>query len=127
MLVEVPKTGDGQFKCVGPGKYVKWNPVLGIRTILLVEPSTTPGKVNVHVRYEQEVSNVLDFNLHQQNEFRGFKGMDGYVGVRIPIVERNKVMEKCGFKPGQGYDEKKFKQIVNDRDFYKFKTVPGKI
>lgn len=127
-----PKTDvyshDGvSYVQVGIGRYVKHNPILGVTSYLTVEPSGKPGKVNVHVRHEQRVDDTLDLNVYQQNEFRSFKGMDGYQATRIPLVEHRKIMQQCGFQAGHGYDEKKFKQIVNDSDFRKFKIVPGRI
>ena len=112
---------DLSYKQIGPGVYQKWNALLGIRTTL----TFADGKI--HVKKEQRVEETLDLNVAQQNDFRSFKGMDGYIGTRIPLVEHEKIMERCGHEKGKGYDVKKFKQIVNDRDNYKFKLVPGRI
>ena len=124
-LVQAAKAAG--YEKVGNGHFVKWNPLLGIKSTLLIEPSGIAGKVNVTTRREQYVGDILDLNVKQQNDFSGYKGKELFQGSRIPIVQHQRIMEKCGFKPGQGYDEKKFRQILNDRDFYKLKTVPGKL
>lgn len=112
---------DPSFRRAGPGLYVKWNPVLGIRTTVRFEGAL------MHVRHEQRVDDVLDLNVAQQNDFAGYRGKELVQATRIPLVEHRKIMARCGFVPGQGYDVKKFRQIVNDRDFCKFRTVPGNI
>lgn len=112
---------DLSFRQIGPGTYVKWNPVLGIRTTVRFESGVC------HVKHEQRVDDVLDLNVAQQNNFEGFRGKDLVQAARIPLVEHRKIMARCGFAPGAGYDVKKFKQILNDRDFCKFKTIPGKL
>lgn len=112
---------DLSFKQIGPGKYQKWNAAMGIKTTLTFKD----GKI--HVRHEQRVDDVLDANVARQNEFTNFRGMDGYVGARIPLIEHRKIMAQCGYQPGKGYDEKRFKRIVNDIDHQKFRLIPGKI
>lgn len=112
---------DLTFHQIGPGTYQKWNELLGIRTTIKFQD----GKI--HVKHEQRIDDVLDLNVAQQNNFYSFKGVDSFQGTRIPLVEHRKIMKQCGYQQGKGYDQKKFKQIVNDRDNYKFRTVPGKI
>lgn len=112
---------DLSFRHIGAGLYVKWNPLLGIRTTVRFENGL------MHVKHEQRVDDVLDLNIAQQNDFAGYRGKDLVQATRIPMVEHRKIMARCGFEPGAGYDVKKFKQIINDRDYSKFKTVPGKI
>lgn len=112
---------DLSFRQIGAGLYVKWNPLLGIRTTVRFENGL------MHVKHEQRVDDVLDLNVAQQNDFTGYRGKDLVQATRIPMVEHRKIMARCGFEPGAGYDVKKFKQIINDRDYSKFKTVPGKI
>ena len=112
---------DLTFKQVSPNVYVKWNELLGIRTTIHFDGP------KIHVKHEQRVDVILDANAEQANSFTGYKGKEMVQATRIPVIEHRKIMQRCGFKPGQGYDEKKFKQIVNDRDNYKFKTVPGRI
>ncbi|MGE3476968.1 MAG: hypothetical protein AB7H70_14295 [Rhodospirillaceae bacterium] len=112
---------DLSFRQIGPGLYVKWNPVLGIRTTVRFENGL------MHVKHEQRVDDVLDLNVAQQNDFTGYRGKELVQATRIPMIEHRKIMERCGFQAGAGYDLKKFKQILNDRDYCKFKTVPGKI
>ena len=48
----------------------------------------------------------------------------------IPILEHQKIMERCGWKPGTNiadYDQKKFDQIINDSNGPVIKTRPGRI
>jgi hypothetical protein len=116
---------QASFRVVGPGHYVKYNPLTGIRTTVILEG--TGDTRTMHVRHDQRVDDILDLNVARQNDHKGFKGVDMFQATSIPMVEHSKIMAKCGYKPGQGYDVKKFKQILNDRDFYKFKTVPGRI
>lgn len=112
---------DLSFKRVSDNLYVKWNEVLGIKTTIHFDGPA------IHVKHEQRVDLLLDANTSQANDFTGYKGKEMVQATRIPMVEHRKIMDRCGFKPGQGYDEKKFKQIVNDRDNYRFKTIPGNI
>lgn len=118
-----------QYRKVGPGKYYKYNPVLGIHSTLWILKSASgrAGEVDIHTMHEQDVGEVLDLNVMQQNNHAGFKGQDMYQGTRIPMVEYRKIMKRCGFVPGQGYDQKKFRQILNDSDYSKLRCVPGKI
>lgn len=118
---------DLAFKQVAPGTYVKWNPVLGIRTTMWITPSSTPGKVDVHTKHEQRVDEILDMNVKLANDFSGYKGKELVQATRIPITEHRKIMKQCGFQAGQGYDQKRFARILNDPEFSKFKVVPGKI
>lgn len=112
---------DLSFRQIGPGLYVKWNPTLGVRTTVHFENGL------IHVKHEQRIDDVLDLNIAQQNAFDGYRGKDLVQATRIPMVEHRKIMQACGFQPGHGYDVKAFKRIVNDRDYCKFKTVPGKV
>ena len=114
-----------EFKVVGPGHYVKYNPLLGIKTTVVLEGS---GETRtMHVKHEQEVEDILDLNVAQQNDFSGYKGKELVQATRIPMIEHRKIMERCGFQAGHGYDEKVFKRLLNDSDYSKFKVVPGKI
>lgn len=111
------------FRKAGDGVFQRYNAVLGILSTYHFDHAS--GKVSV--RQEQRIDDILDFNVMQQNEHRGFKGDGLHQATRIPTVEYWKIMKQCGFTPGQGYDERKFRQILNDRDNYKLKTVPGRI
>lgn len=129
------KTGrpiDGEFKKVGSGRWAKWNPILRIRTVLEVSEYDGRGQPLAFRVYRQQpredIEAILDLNVQTQNSWKGRYGADlGTQTTRIPIVIEQQIKEKCGFIPGQGYDEKKFRQIVNDRDYYKLKTVTGRI
>jgi len=80
-----------------------------------------------HEQPKQLIQGVLDMNIARQNDFTGFKGKEMYQATSLPIAIHEQIKKKCGFQPGHGYDEKKFRQIINDRDNYKLKTVPGRI
>lgn len=116
---------DMDFKQIGPGLYRKWNPQTRIRTTVKFEGG------NMHVRHEahpEDTQAILDFNVMRQNDHKGFKDQEIYQASSIPShIYWGQIMPKCGFKNGQGFDERKFKQILNDRDNYKLKCVPGKI
>ena len=113
---------------VGPGTFQRYNHQLGILTTMEIEHLPGGGK-KVHVNQQQRVDDILDLNVYQQNHCDAPK--EGLrQATRIPVIEHRKIMKQCGLdekKPQDGYDEKKFRQIVNDRDFYKFKTVSGRI
>jgi hypothetical protein len=102
--------------------YVRFNPATGIKTYIVFDHKN--GKVIV--RKTQVVQNLVDLNLAEQAEFNGFKGDRPYRVARIPWVERNKMMEACGYQDGE-YDEAKYNAILDDRDNYKLKTIPGRI
>lgn len=111
--------------------YRKWDPVLRIRTTIRF--TDVPGdsdKRNVHVCREQprgDIQSILDLNVARQNEGSGHKGDGLHQASCIPISIYQQIMEKCGHQPGHGHDEKRFKKILNDRDYYKLKTVSGRI
>ena len=102
--------------------YVKFHPGTGIKTRIIFDHQN--GKVIV--RKTQVVQNIIEANLAEQSEFNGFKGDRPYRVARIPWLERNKLMERCGYENGE-YDETKYNAILDDRDNYKLKTIPGKI
>ena len=116
---------DLSFTRIAPGTYQKWNAVLGVRT------TVTFDRGKIHVRHEQPrqlVNDVLDRNVAMQNDFKGRYGADLITQTTsLPLVVHSQIMAQCGFQPGHGYDEKKFRRIMNDRDNYKLKCVSGKI
>lgn len=116
------------FSHIGPGVYQKWDPVMLIRTTVTF---TGKGEKKImHVRREQPdwVGKVIiDDNVARQNDFAGYSKMDGgYHGARIPLPMWGQIMTACGHSQGE-YDQKKFKRILNDPDYAKLRTVPGKI
>lgn len=119
-----------EYKKVGAGKWQKWNPVLNV--LSTIEAEYENGRI-VRYRVSRQqpkwfIDAVLDRNVAMQNSFKGTYGDDLVTQTTsMPIVVQQQVMEQCGFKAGQGYDEKKFRQIMNDRDYYKLKTIPGKL
>ena len=118
------------YQRIAPRTYQRWDPVLLKRTTVQFEGSGE--KLLMHVKIDQPPwvgKIILDNNVDLQNNFKGYGKGDGfYQATCIPAhVYWGQIMPKCGFQPGHGYDEKKFKQIVNDRDNYKLKVVPGKI
>lgn len=74
------------------------------------------------------IQSALDRNVAMQNAAKA-SFRDDYVtqAASLPIAVHRQIMAACGFQPGQGYDEKKFRAILNDRDYYKLKCVPGKL
>ena len=117
-----------QFVQIGPKTYRKYNPLTGIRTT--VQFSGNGDEYAMHIKHETELnvqSDMLDLNVAQANDFSGYKGRDMFQATRIPLVEYQKIMKRCGHVPGQGHDEKKFKQILNSNEYSKLRCVPGKI
>lgn len=119
-----------EYKKVGPGKWQKWNALLCI--LSTIEAEYENGKlVRYHYRREQPkwfTDAVLDRNVAMQNDGKQRFGADLITQTAsLPIAVHAQIMEKCGFKAGQGYDEKRFRQIMNDRDYYKLKTVSGRL
>jgi hypothetical protein len=115
---------DMDFKMIGPGTYQKWNPKTLVRTTVKFDGDL------MHVRHEQPKwvqDTILEDNVARQNSFGGYGNADSFHGMRAPMPVWQQIMKRCGFKQGQGYDEKKLKQIVNDSDYSKLKVVPGKI
>lgn len=105
-----------------PGRWEKFDPITRIGSRLIWENDGT-----IRVQKFQRVAEILDMNISQANNFSGY-GKGGLTHVaRVPALEWSKLMTKCGHVPGQGYDEKKRDQILNDSDFKYFKTIPGKI
>lgn len=117
---------ESEYRKIAPNVYRKWNPLTQIRTTITY--FWEAGVKKMHVRHDQPkqfIQTVLDSNVDMQNSFKGYKHDIITQTTRLPIAVHAQIMDQCGFKAGQGYDEKKFKQILNDRDNYKLKTVPG--
>lgn len=108
---------------IGPGQFQRYNHHLGILSTYTFDHMT--GQVGV--KQEQRIDDILDWNVKQQNEHRNFAGDGMKQTARIPTVEYWKIMKQCGFEPGKGHDERKFRAIINDRDFSKLKTVSGRV
>lgn len=126
-----PRPIELEYKKVGPGRWVKWNPILMLWSILEAERDSNGKLVRWHSKHVQpkEVTDaIIDFNVAQQNAWKGNFGSDVITQTsRLPIPIHRQIMEQCGYQPGHGYDEVKFKKILNDRDYYKLKTVPGRL
>lgn len=122
---------EGEYKKVGPGRWQKWNPILMVLSTLEAEYNTSGEIVRWHTRIQQPRAvqqAILDHNVDRQNSWKGRYGGDLITQTTsLPIAIHQQVMEQCGFQKGHGYDEKKFAQIMNDRDNYKLKCVPGRI
>jgi hypothetical protein len=118
---------DLTFRQIGPDTYQKWNGALGVRTTIRFDRAAR----QIHVRHDQPawlVDAVLDRNVALQNAAKAsFKNDLVTQTTSMPIAVHRQVMAQCGFQPGHGYDEKKFRRIMNDRDNYKLKTIPGRI
>lgn len=114
-----------EFRQIAPGVYQKYNHILCIRTTVTFRDGL------MHVKHEQPkeiIEDILDLNVKRQNDFAGYgKGDNLYQATSMPLAVHAQVMKACGHEPGKGYDVKKFKQIVNDIDYRKLKTVPGRI
>lgn len=102
--------------------YVKENAQTGIKTYIIFDHKN--GKVTI--RKTQRVDRLIDANLAEQADFTGFKGDRPYRVARVPWIERQKMMEACGLQNGE-YDEAKYNAMLDDRDNYKMKTIPGRI
>jgi hypothetical protein len=104
--------------------YVKDDPRSGVRTYLTFHDDGTIG-----VRKTQRVDRTLDLNHAQANAFAGYRGKDWVCTARVPLVEWGKLVERCGGTPGApgGYDDKLMRKLLNDADYRRFKTVPGRI
>lgn len=122
---------DLSFRQIGIDLFQKWNPVLGIRTTMKVERGDNGKPVRYHVRHEQPrqlISAVLERNVAMQND--GRKTYGGALITQqasIPLAIHAQIMKQCGFQAGHGYDQKKFRQILNDRDNYKLRCIDGRI
>lgn len=118
---------DLTFRQIAPDTFQKWNAALGVRTTLTFDRA---GK-KIHVRHDQPravIAAVLERNVAMQNGAKASFKDDVVTQVAsLPIAVHRQVMAQCGFEPGHGYDEKKFRAILNDRDNYKLRCVPGKI
>ncbi len=118
--------GRSGFRHIGAGLYVKYEPATGIRTTIRFErKGDGPGLMRV--RHDQRVDNIIELNKIQQNEFRGYRHDLMTQVTRIPLLEHRKIMEKCGYQPGHGYDQKRFARILNDPDYRFFKTVSARL
>jgi|TARA_R110000822_G_scaffold22114_7_gene69737 hypothetical protein len=109
--------------------YQKWNKHTLTRTTVTIWGQGEGKFMNVKHEQPKWVQNVIiDDNVARQNSFTGYtSGMEAYNAVRAPMPVWQQIMKKCGFKQGQGYDQKKFRQIANDSDYSKLKVIPGKI
>lgn len=115
-----------EYRKIGPGTYQRFSPITGIRTTIYLE--TLPGgKRNMTIKQEQDVEHIIARNTFLQNNFSGYDKNLHQV-ASVPLVWDNEFKRLSGQVNGKGeYDEKKYKSLLNDRDYYRFKTVPGKI
>ena len=107
------------------GHLLDYDEMRGIKRYVRLDPMTGVATVTV----TQRVDPVIDQNKAQANDWRGWgarENKNGAIVCRIPDVEYNKIMQRCGFKAGQ-YDRKKFKQILNDSDYSAFRTGGGRL
>lgn len=124
---------DLGFKLISCGGnesvYQKWNRHNLTRTTVTIWGHGDQKLMNVkHEQPKWVTETIIDDNVARQNDFSGYTpGMEAYNAIRAPMPVWQQIMKKCGFKQGQGYDEKKLKQIVNDSDYSKLKVVPGRI
>lgn len=113
--------GDGYGKSV----YQDYDPVTGILRHLIFN-----GDGTVTTKAWQNVEAMADVLKTVKNEFRTDTKRLMERQAVIPILEHQKIMERCGYKPGKAggeYDRKKFDQIINDPDYAAFRTRPGRI
>lgn len=119
---------ESPFQKIAHNTYRRWDPVLQKRVTVTFEG--TGERKLMHVKIEQPkqlIQDILDMNVEQQNSFAGYGNAEGFQAFRMSPQVYQQIMEKCGHQPGKGYDEKKFKSILNDRDYYKLKTIPGRV
>lgn len=120
-----------EYKKVGPGHWRKWNPLMGIYSTLRANYDSRGKVVSITHAIEQPdwvLQQILDRNVAMQNSWKGKFGGDVITQTSsLPIAVHQQIMAQCGFQKGQGYDEDKFRKILNDRDYYKLKCVPGKL
>jgi hypothetical protein len=109
--------------------YQKWNRHTLTRTTVTIWGQGEGKMMNVkHEQPKWVQETIIEDNVARQNDWRGnFKGMDAFNAIRAPMPVWQQIMRDTGFQAGHGYDEKKFRQIVNDSDYSKLKVVPGKI
>jgi len=129
--VHRPIDAQGEYQKIGPGVWRKWNPVLGLYTTLTVEYDAKGNRKAFHVKHEHPakvLEAIIDRNVAMQNSWKGsYRGDLVTQTTSLPIAVHSQIMKQCGYEQGQGYDEKRFKQIINSRENYKLKTVPGNI
>lgn len=120
-----------EYKKVGPGLYRKWNPTLGVYSTIQVNYDSNgrrTGFTHSIAQPDYILQQILDRNVAMQNSWKGKFGGDVVTQTTsLPIAVHQQIMAQCGFQAGHGYDEKKFRSILNDRDNYKLKTIPGRI
>ncbi len=80
----------------------------------------------------QEVSQgVIDHNTAARSYWQGWSAKANRVGAAvtsIPTTIWHNMVRACGYEAGSGdYDRKKFRRMINDGDYAKFKLVDGKI
>ena len=85
------------------------------------------GTFDITVKKTQDVEEILELNVIKQNDFTGYGNKMMVQTTAVPLVMHGKLMERCGYQPGHGYDEKQYKKILNDADYRKLKTIPGKL
>lgn len=125
-----PQGQGGGYKLVsddGFGKrvYRDYDAVTGILSQLTRDYD---GSIK-HQRW-QNVEALGTFGKLVQENFKPHSQKKMQQQCIIPALEHQKIMERCGWKPGTSmsdYDQKKFDQIINDSNEAVIKTRPGKI
>ena len=127
---EKPKGMGGGYKKVddnGYGRvtYKDYDPVTGIMSLIHFD-----GEGKMITKRYQNVDAIVDMNKVYKDDHRPHMKAKMQRQTSIPTLEFWKIMEQCGYKAGKAggdYDKKRFDQIINDPDYAKFRTVPGKI
>ena len=81
----------------------------------------------LHVREMQRVDDIIEHNNKARAEWSGWSNNKaGAVTASIPNVIWQKMIRACGYD-GSDYDRKKYRKMLNDSDYSKFKIASGRI
>ena len=83
----------------------------------------------LHVREVQPVTDIVDQAARMRSAWTGWhdkKHAVGAIVAALPLPVYRRMMTACGYQNG-AYDTRKYRRLLNDGDYSKFKTIDGKI
>lgn len=106
--------------------FEKVDPRTRVKTRMIFDHAS--GEIKVQkIQDPHAVQALVDMNKEARDSHRRYNGNGMTKVSSIPLVEWQKIMARCGNQPGIGYDQEKFRKIINDGDYAKLRTVPGRI
>ena len=126
MLTKAEQREAKKF-AAGLWSLLRYDPESGVETWVQKEPRSDGGYALHVMEVQKNIPEILDHNA----KIKSAQGSDwtkrkhGAVVASVPIAIDNELKRQCGLEGGE-YDKKKYRQLINDSDYSKLRTVDGK-